>query len=107
VKARSCRCSVVVPIACSCSQLTISPEISETFTPMTRLQAGDNHGAGTDHSESLIAAVEKVKRLNLVQDRDARFRETREEPREQTCCRKRKGSCMHSGDFKPKGTAAR
>jgi hypothetical protein len=42
---------VFVPLAaCYSSQLTISPEISETLHPMTRLQAGngDDRGSGTD-----------------------------------------------------------
>jgi hypothetical protein len=49
-------------------QSKTSPGISETLQPMTRLQAGDDRGSGTDQPGGRQPPVEKAKEFRLPQD---------------------------------------
>ena len=92
-------------MASSSKQLTISPEISETFSPMTRLHAGDDHGPGTDHPKVNLRLPKSKKEESCTRPPRWTSRATRRTSGANVVSKK--GSCMHSGDFKPKETAAR
>jgi hypothetical protein len=51
-------------------QSTTSPEISETLHPMTRLQAGNDHGSGTDQPGGRQPPVEKAMGVSSSKDHE-------------------------------------